>query len=98
MMVQAGTFMLPYKIWKACEGGLIEEFGMEAKAPIMLNDEYDDSVVMDAVIEKYVRFFRSILHRNSWYFGKYLVCEFLNFVVLFLNFYVTDMFLNGHFW
>ena len=31
MMVQAGTFMLPYRIWRALEGGLIEEFGTEAK-------------------------------------------------------------------
>lgn len=98
MMFQAGTFMLPYKIWKALEGGLLEEFGMDAKSAIMLREEFDDAIVLDAVIEKYVKYFKSVLHRNTYYFWKFVVCEFLNVLILLGNYYVTDKFLNGNFW
>ena len=98
MLIQAGSFMAPYKIWQFFEGGLMEEFGMEAKSNIMGKDDGQGSVFMSQVVEKYVQYFRTILHRNTYYFGKYLVCEILNFIVLFLNFYVTDLFLNGRFY
>jgi len=99
MMVQAGTFMLPYRIWRALEGGLIEEFGSEAKTKIILEEEYgEDSLVMDQLVDKYVKFFRAIWHRNNWYFFMFVLCEILNCVVLFLNFWLTDVFLNGKFY
>ena len=77
--------MLPYKIWRALEGGLIEEFGLEAKSGIILkedNDEHAES--LDRLVEKYVKYYKSIFHRNQWYFGKYVFCEILNFVILVL--------------
>ena len=40
---------------------------------------------------------RSIQHHCQWYFAKFLVCETLNFLFLFLNFWATDQFLNGKF-
>ena len=49
-------------------------------------------------VEKYVQHFRSILHRNTCYFVLYGLCEVLNYVVLLLNFYVTNLFLNGKFY
>jgi len=99
LLFQAGTFMLPYKIWRALEGGLIEEFGLEAKSGIILkedNDEHAES--LDRLVEKYVKYYKSIFHRNQWYFGKYVFCEILNFVILVLNFHFTDVFLSGNFW
>ena len=33
---------------------------------------------------------RSIQHHCQWYFAKFLVCETLNFLLLFLNFWATD--------
>ena len=45
MMVQAGTFMLPYRIWRALEGGLIEEFGSEAKTKVILEEEYGEESI-----------------------------------------------------
>ena len=99
MMVQAGTFMLPYRIWRFLEGGLIEEFGTEAKTKIILEEEYgEDSIMMESLVEKYVKFFRAIWHRNNWYFYMFVLCEVLNCVVLFLNFWLTDIFLNGKFY
>ena len=36
---QAGMFLLPYKIWSWCEGGLLESFGQDAKSAIILKEE-----------------------------------------------------------
>ena len=55
-------------------------------------------LVMETVVEKYVKFFKSTFHRNNYYFAKYVCCEILNFLMLFFNFYLTNVFLNGNFW
>jgi hypothetical protein len=31
LLFQAGTFLFPYKVWKAIEGGLIASFGDDAR-------------------------------------------------------------------
>ena len=100
LLIQAGSFILPYRIWKFTEGGLISSFGKDARAAVMLPDEskYDeDGVVMEAVVEKYVMYFKSILHHNNRYFATFFCCEMANVFLLFLNFYATDVFLNGNF-
>ena len=91
--------MLPFKIWKAIEGGLIGAFGDDARSAIMIKEEVslDDCVVLEAVVEKYVKYFKSILHHNSWYFYKFICCEMANVLVLFLNFWAIDKFLQGKF-
>ena len=47
----------------------------------MLPDDakYDeDGVVMEAVVEKYVMYFKSILHHNNRYFATFFICEMAN--------------------
>jgi hypothetical protein len=60
-------------------------------------NEYDDGVVLEAVVEKYVKYFKSILHHNNWYFLKFICCEMANVLMLFLNFWAIDKFLHGKF-
>ena len=98
MMVQAGTFMLPKKIWTALEGGLLEEFGTDAKSPVIMSEEFEEALLMDAIVDKYIKYFRTIWHRNNWYFSMFVLCEILNCGVLFFNFWVTNVFLNGKFY
>ena len=43
-MIQAGSFILPYYTWRALEGGLIEEFGQEAKSGILLRENYNEGL------------------------------------------------------
>ena len=95
----SGTFMAPFKVWKALEGGLIGAFGDDARSAIMIKEEVnlDEGIVLEAVVEKYVKYFKSILHHNSWYFYKFICCEMANAVVLFLNFWAIDKFLQGKF-
>ena len=101
MMIQAGTFMLPKKIWTALEGGLMGEFfgdGGDAKNKVILTDEFEEAVFMEAQVDKYLKFFRSVWHRNNWYFSMFVLCEVLNCIVLFFNFWCCDVFLNGKFY
>ena len=76
--LQAAIFYFPYKLWKGVEGGLMASFGTDGKSPVMITEDamYDDGVVMEAVIEKFVKYFKSIFHHNSWYFASYIFCEF----------------------
>ena len=37
---------------------------------------YDDGVVMEAVVEKFVKYFKSIFHHNNWYFASFIFCKF----------------------
>lgn len=103
-LFQAGIFYLPYKFWQHFEGGLISSFGTESKSAIMLSNardqdyqEKEGGVVMEKVIDKFVHYFRATMHRNQWYFAKYIICEVLNFFFIFLNFIFTDKFLQGRF-
>ena len=75
--IQAAIFFLPYKVWASLEGGLIASFGVDGKSPVMISEEakYDDGVVQEAVIEKFVKYFKSIFHHNSWYFASYVFCK-----------------------
>jgi hypothetical protein len=75
--LQAAIFYLPYKIWHSLEGGLIASFGTDAKTPVMIaaDAKYDDGVVMEAVVEKFVKYFKSIFHHNSWYFFYFVCCK-----------------------
>eukprot|EP00095_Tigriopus_kingsejongensis_P001485 snap_masked-scaffold124_size330879-processed-gene-1.6 protein:Tk01485 transcript:snap_masked-scaffold124_size330879-processed-gene-1.6-mRNA-1 annotation:"innexin inx2" len=98
-LFQAGLFMVPIRIWKSFEGGLIASFGTEGKSVVMLTEEakYDDGVVMEVVVEKFVKYFRTLLHHNQKYFILFLICELLNFFLLFFNIWATNMFLQGRF-
>jgi len=49
------------------------------------------------VVEKFVKYFMAIFHHNSWYFGYFVACEFLNFLLLGVQFTLTDRFLNYKF-
>jgi len=97
--LQAAIFYLPYKLWALLEGGLIQSYGTDGKSPVMLNEEakYDDGVVQEAVVEKFVKYTKAIFHHNTWYFANFVMCELLNFFLLGLQFQLTDNFLNRKF-
>jgi len=77
MALQAAIFYLPYRLWAALEGGLLKQFGTEGSSRVMLGAEAkcEDGVVMEAVVEKFVKYFKSIHHHNSWYFAYFIACQ-----------------------
>lgn len=99
LLIQAGFFIFPYKLWKILEGGMMEQFGTDGKSAILLSEEskYEDGTIMEHVVEKFVKYYRSTFHHNNMYFAYFVGCEFMNIIMLFLNFWGTDKFLNGNF-
>ena len=76
---QAGIFYLPYKLWVYLEGGLIEAFGSDAKTPVIISEEDGedfDGVMMRAIVRKFIRYFKSTFHHNTWYFGYFVFCKY----------------------
>ena len=84
-LIQAGAFYAPYYIWSILEGGLMQSCGTDGKSPVMIAEDmkYDDGVVMEAVGEKFVKYFKSIIHHNSWYFCYFVLCEYFLIRTLF---------------
>ena len=74
-------FYAPYYIWSLLEGGLMASFGTDGKTPVMIAEEqkYDDGIVLEAVVEKFVKYFKSIIHHNSWYFAYFVFCKYFIF-------------------
>ena len=44
-----------------------------------------------------MKYYKAIFHHNSWYFANFVMCELLNFVLLFAQFQMTDNFLSKKF-
>ena len=99
MAAQAALFVLPHKLWQMAEGGLVATFGQDGRKAVIVEaeDGYDDGVLLETIIERYVKYFKSILHHNAWYLTWFLVCETLNLVLLAAQLTLTDIFLNGRF-
>ena len=77
--IQAAVFYMPYKIWSCLEGGLIASFGTEAKNKVMVSkdaDLEDNTLVLEALTDKFVKYFKCVFHRNTWYFGYFVCCKF----------------------
>jgi len=102
LILQASLFYIPRKIWKSCEGGLMESFGKDAKKIVILRSDLEGqgekgSFVKEDVARKYSAYFQSILHHNNSYFLQFFMCELLNLLVVIANIYLTDFFLEGRF-
>eukprot|EP00092_Neocalanus_flemingeri_P010764 GFUD01011593.1.p1 GENE.GFUD01011593.1~~GFUD01011593.1.p1 ORF type:complete len:526 (+),score=111.55 GFUD01011593.1:72-1649(+) len=98
--IQAAVFYMPFKIWSALEGGLIASFGTDAQSKVMVSkdaDLGDGSLVLEALTDKFVKYFKCVFHRNTWYFGYFVSCEILNYALLMIQFVETNKFLNGKF-
>ena len=70
---------MPYKIWSSLEGGLIASFGTDAKSKVMVSkdvDIEDECLVLEALTDKYVKYFKCVFHRNTWYFLHFVLCKF----------------------
>ena len=77
LLFKAALFYLPFRIWTALEGGLMRQFGTDGSTKVMLSSEvkYEEGVVREVVVEKFVQYFKSIHHHNSWYFAYYSACQ-----------------------
>ena len=63
--------------------------------PIALTVSATDGEMREPVLRRFCSYFNSVKGQNTIYFAKYVMCEFLNVVVLALNFLVTDAFFSN---
>ena len=61
---------------------------------IALTVSATDGEMREPVLRRFCSYFNSVKGQNTIYFAKYVMCEFLNVVVLAFNFYVTDAFFS----
>ena len=76
--IQAAVFYMPFKIWSALEGGLIASFGTEAKNKVMVSkdaDLEDECLVLEVLTDRFVKYFKCVFHRNTWYFLYFVLCK-----------------------
>ena len=45
---------------------------------------------MEVILEKFTKYFRSVLHHNQRYFLSFCVIEVLNILLVYFNFWLTD--------
>ena len=91
-------------------------FGTDVKNKIMVSRDSElgeTSLVLEAISDRFVKYFKCVFHRNSWYFINFCACksrlqddhydlvpcpgELLNFILLVIQFDMTDRFLSGKF-
>ena len=54
---------------------LLDQDLISNQVMISVECRYDDGVVMEAVVEKFVKYFKSIFHHNTWYFVYFVTCR-----------------------
>mgnify|MGYP001218463752 CR=1 FL=1 len=97
LLFSAVLFKIPTWIWSFLENGLMKLFNSENH---LKNDMWNqDEKEIEAKAEMQANSFRKIKGRNMTmvYYAKFMLCQMLAWVMLFVNFYLTDLFLDGSF-
>ncbi|CAN7999114.1 unnamed protein product [Ixodes hexagonus] len=91
LFCQALSFYFPRWLWKAWEGGKVPALvsSLDVKSS-MLRDRGDMQTLL-------VDFLVLNLHRNNWYFARYLCCELLCVLNVVVQVALTDLVLGGGF-
>merc|ERR1712226_446251 len=96
LVMSAILFRLPAWIWSMLEGGLMASFYNSNKSLDVLRESEDN---LRHLAEKEARVFKKL--QGKWttktYYLKFLVCQCLALLVLILNFYGTNQFLDKKF-
>jgi len=90
LIFMAVVFYLPRGIWLMMEGGLMKFFGKGTTTRLIEDPEEKR--------EKLIKFFKDNIHNkyNIYYVG-FVICEFLNLIVVICTIWMTNKFLNGQF-
>ena len=91
--MNAIVFRIPHTIWKLLEGGIIEKFQSEEAHQIYLEgkDRYEE------ILEENSQRFGKIKKYLTWYHTKFILCQILNLIVVFILFFIDNAFLQNNF-
>ncbi|CAB4062527.1 inx [Lepeophtheirus salmonis] len=93
LFLQAIICIIPYKIWKLNEGGLIKSFGTSGTMTQMDVDEMS----LSATAQSMSRHFFNLRDRYTEYFSKFFIVEITFFLISWGHFFFIDWFLDGNF-
>uniref|UniRef100_T1JM05 Innexin n=1 Tax=Strigamia maritima TaxID=126957 RepID=T1JM05_STRMM len=88
---EAVMFYFPRYLWKLWEGGKMKMLLLELYSPIMEEEEKNKKITL---LHNY---FANNLRMHNGYLYRYVACEFINFVNILGQIYLTDRFLGWEF-
>uniref|UniRef100_T1ITF1 Innexin n=1 Tax=Strigamia maritima TaxID=126957 RepID=T1ITF1_STRMM len=91
LFLQAVMFYFPRYLWKLWEGGKMKMLLLELYSPIMEEEEKNKKITL---LHNY---FANNLRMHNGYLYRYVACEFINFVNILGQIYLTDRFLGWEF-
>ena len=94
LLLNGVIFRIPHTIWKSVENGLIKSiYSEEAKsASILANEDLKNNL-----LTKNSKLFKELKSSLKLYHIKFVLCQFLNFLLAPIMFFINDIFLNGKF-
>jgi len=94
LFIHGVLFMLPSLMWNYLEGGLMADFGTEAKSALVTADPN----TLEQRLDTYTKHFKSLgtAYKNH-YLASYLLCWLLNVAATVLNFVLANQFLDEKF-
>ena len=97
LLLNGVIFRIPHTIWKSFEKGHIKSFySEEAKSPSILTDD-DRKNELLKLLNRNSNLFNRLKGSLKWYHVTFVVCQFLNFLLVPIMFGINDVFLNGKF-
>jgi len=93
LILQAGGFYLPRLLWKSAEGGVMKLL----TTGLTDIDSFMDKGTRRDGVKLIASYFNLTPSRRGTYFMKFVFCELLNLVNVFLQIYFTDVFLGYQF-
>jgi len=84
LLLNALAFYIPHLIWKHLEGGVVKRFYSEEANKIHIDGENEQ------ILQQNSQQFMMIMNSLRWYHGKFVFCQFLNIVTVFVIFFIDD--------
>lgn len=91
LFFQAVAFYFPRFMWKTWEGGRIKSLVLELDSQIIEED------VKNFHKKQLVNYFTSNMHGHNFYAMRFFFCEFINFLNVIIQMYLTNYFLGSEF-
>nr|UFA45913.1 innexin 2 [Rhynchosciara americana] len=94
LMVEAGLFSVPERLWKAWEHGRIQQLSSDLNADVITSNSENYEKDKKRVL-RYLKMNNSHIHGT--YVFRYVCCEVMNFLNVVLNMYIFNV-IFGRFW
>lgn len=91
LFLQAMMFYMPHYLWKTWECGRMKALTADLEGPLV-SDETKASRI--AALNAYLQ---NSLNHHTFYVARYSICEFLNFINVIGQMFITNRFLGGTF-